>query len=58
VIGFVDASGRPVRFALEDACDIRFEEALTVRSLPSYKGQRNFPGVWCSSTMGCHICFE
>nr|WP_254900525.1 TnsA-like heteromeric transposase endonuclease subunit [Rhodococcus sp. 1168] len=29
-----------------------------VRSFPSYRGQRNFPGWYWSATMGCRIGFE
>jgi len=29
-----------------------FQGALPVRSFPSYKGRRNFPGLWWSPTMG------
>jgi hypothetical protein len=41
-----------------DASDVHFEESFPVRSFPSYKGQRNFPGLWWSSTMGRHVGFE
>jgi hypothetical protein len=34
------------------------EEAAPVRSFPSYRGQRNFPGLWWSATSGAHVGFE
>jgi hypothetical protein len=36
----------------------RFESGPPVRSFPSYRGQRNWPGWWWSSTTGAHVGFE
>lgn len=35
-----------------------FEAAAPVRSFPSYRGQRHFPGLYWSVTMGAHVGFE
>lgn len=42
-----------------NACwQVRFERVPPVRSFPSYRGQRNFPGLWWSATTGGHVGFE
>ncbi|MFG1687662.1 TnsA-like heteromeric transposase endonuclease subunit [Nonomuraea sp. NPDC049269] len=38
--------------------NIRFERAAAVRSFPSFRGQRNFPGWWWSATTGDHVGYE
>ncbi|WP_338051239.1 TnsA-like heteromeric transposase endonuclease subunit [Pseudonocardia acidicola] len=35
-----------------------FESAVPVRSFPSYRGQRNRPGLWWSTTVGRHAGYE
>ncbi|WP_265292719.1 TnsA-like heteromeric transposase endonuclease subunit [Streptomyces sp. SHP 1-2] len=35
-----------------------FEAGLPVRGFPSYRGQRNFPGLYWSATTGGHVGFE
>jgi hypothetical protein len=35
-----------------------FERAVPVRGFPSFRGQRNFPGLWWSATSGAHVGFE
>lgn len=35
-----------------------FEAAAAVRSFSSYRGQRNWPGLWWSATTGAHIGYE
>jgi hypothetical protein len=37
---------------------VAFEDVSPVRSFPSFKGQRNSPGLWWSATMGRHVGFE
>ena len=37
---------------------VRFEDVEPVRAFPSYRGQRNFPGLWWAATMGGHVGFE
>ncbi len=57
-VGLVDANGVEQRMPLAEAAGVRFEDCLPVRSFPSFKGQRSFPGLWRSSTMGRHVGFE
>ena len=57
-LGFVDAGGAEVRRPLVDSVEVRFELVRPVRGFPSYKRQRNFPGLWWSSTVGGHVGFE
>jgi hypothetical protein len=57
-LGFVDSDGAEQRVPLSEATGIRLEDCLPVRSFPSFKGQRNFPGLWWSATMGRHVGFE
>ncbi len=40
------------------AATVRLERAAPVRSFSSYRGQRNFPGLWWSATSGRHVGFE
>jgi hypothetical protein len=57
-LGFVDADGVEQRVPLAEAAGVRFEACRPVRSFPSFKGQRTFPGLWWSATMGRHVGFE
>jgi hypothetical protein len=52
------AGGRVQRGGLDQCWGVRFEDVEPARSFPSYRGQRNFPGWWWSSTMGRHVGFE
>ena len=49
-VSFVDAHGADRCERLAECRDVRFEDAQPVRLLPSFKGQRNFPCWWWSST--------
>jgi hypothetical protein len=53
VSGFVER-----RDALAACLNIRFEDVPPVRRFPSYKGQRNFPGLYFAACMGRHVGFE
>jgi hypothetical protein len=57
-VEFVGADGVVRRGPLAQCWSVRFEEVAPVRSFPSYRGQRNFPGWWWSSTMDCHVGYE
>jgi hypothetical protein len=47
------------RRALLAACwNARFEDVPPVRDFPSYKGQRNFPGLYFAACTGRHVGFE
>lgn len=43
---------------LAHAHSVRFERVPPVREFPSYTGQRNFPGLWWSSTMQGLVGYE
>jgi hypothetical protein len=51
-VSFVDAYGADRCERLAECRDVRFEDAQPVRLFPSFKGQRNFPCWWWSSTSG------
>ena len=55
---YVADSGAEHRVSLRQARSVRFEEAKPVRRIPSYRGQRNLPGLWWSATLGAHVGFE
>jgi hypothetical protein len=57
-VGFVGADGDEVRSSLADAVAVSFERATPVRSIPSYQGQRNNPGLYWAATMSAHVGFE
>jgi hypothetical protein len=44
--------------ALAGCWNTRFEDVPPVRSFPSYKGLRNFPGLYFAACMGRHVGFE
>lgn len=51
--------GPAERQGLLTACwNTRFEDVPPVRDFPSYKGQRNFPGLYFAACMGRHVGFE
>ncbi len=58
VLRYVDASGLERQESLEVVADVGFERCRPVREFPSYRGQRNWPGLWWSATMGAHVGFE
>jgi hypothetical protein len=43
---------------LAAGCGVRFEDVPPVRQFPSYKGQKNFPGLYFTACMGRHVGFE
>lgn len=56
---FVDGDGRACREPLTTcATTVPFETVAAVRSFPSYRGQRNWPGLWWSATMAGHVGYE
>lgn len=57
-VGFVDQDGVERRAPLEDAAGLTFESYRPVRSFPSFRGQRNWPGLWWSATHGGHVGYE
>lgn len=57
-VGFVDVDGVERREPLTSCATINFETGRPVRSFPSYRGQRHWPGLWWSATSGRHVGFE
>lgn len=55
-----DMNGRVVerKAPLAHAHSVRFERVPPVREFPSYTGQRNFPGLWWSSTTQDLVGYE
>ena len=54
----VAADGTERRVSLAALAAVRLEDGRPVRSFPSYRGQRNYPGWYWSATMGRRIGFE
>ncbi|MEW1639760.1 TnsA-like heteromeric transposase endonuclease subunit [Streptomyces sp. NPDC093801] len=40
------------------AARVRFEDGRPVREFPSFRGQRNYPGLYWSATAGTHVGYE
>jgi hypothetical protein len=57
-VEFVDGDGRVRREPLTECAAVSFESVTAVRSFPSYRGQRNWPGLWWSATMRDHVGYE
>jgi hypothetical protein len=55
---FIDETGTHHREPLSACWDVPFERAKPSRSFPSFKGQKNFPGLWWSATTGEHVGYE
>ncbi|WKG00800.1 TnsA-like heteromeric transposase endonuclease subunit [Mycolicibacterium sp. HK-90] len=48
-----------LRRSLERCAAVRFElDCAPVRNFPSFRGQRNFPGLWWFATTGTHVGHE
>jgi hypothetical protein len=58
VVGFVDSEGVERQVPLQDGAASTFEWCRPVRSFPSFRGQRNWPGLWWAATTGCHVGYE
>jgi hypothetical protein len=57
-VSFVDQLGVGMRVSLPECWGTAFEHTAPVRSFPSFKGQRNFPGWWWLVTTGEHVGYE
>ena len=55
---YADPEGGEVRAGLDQLGGADLERGCPVRSFPSYKGQRNYPGWYWSATMGRRVGFE
>jgi hypothetical protein len=58
LLEWAEQDGVRRREPLTDCTVIGFESVAPVRSFTSYRGQRNWPGLWWSATMGCHVGYE
>jgi hypothetical protein len=57
-VTYAGPDGREVRAGVERLRWVGLESCLPVRSFPSYRGQRSFPGWYWSATMGRRVGFE
>lgn len=57
-LGYVDDARVRQRTGLAGATKVAFEDVLPVRSYPSFRRQRNSPGLWWSATSGRHVAYE
>jgi len=57
-LSFVDETGAQRREPLSSCWDMPFERARPSRSFPTFRGQRNFPGLWWFATTGEHVGYE
>jgi hypothetical protein len=52
------ADGQETRVALDRLRSTDLDGCRPVRSFPSYRDQRNYPGLYWSATTGGHIGYE
>ena len=57
-VEYAEPDGREVRAGLDRLRRVDLGSCQPVRSFPSYKGQRNYPGWFWSATMGRLVGFE
>ncbi|MGV9386242.1 TnsA-like heteromeric transposase endonuclease subunit [Nonomuraea sp. NPDC003707] len=57
-VTIVGAGRELTRGPLSSLWDMPFEQAKPARSFPSFKGQKNFAGLWWSATSGTHVGYE
>ncbi|MGW5848530.1 TnsA-like heteromeric transposase endonuclease subunit [Streptomyces sp. NPDC055254] len=57
-VSYMAADGVERRVPLARAARVRFEDGRPVREFPSYRGQRNYPGLYWSATAGTHVGHE
>ncbi|MEU7892477.1 TnsA-like heteromeric transposase endonuclease subunit [Nonomuraea sp. NPDC049152] len=57
-VRYVAEGGGLQRVPLNEVGRMRFEAVAPARAFVSYKGQRNFPGLWWSATVGGHVGYE
>jgi hypothetical protein len=55
---YVAADGTVRRVSPAVLAAVRLEDGRPVRSFPSHRGQRNYPGWYWSATMGRRVGFE
>jgi len=57
-VRFIDVDAVEQMAPLPAAWGVRFERVRPVREFVSFRGQRNFPGLWWSATTGAHVGYE
>jgi len=55
---YVEDVGGTRQGPLAELWNVRFERVAQVRAFPSYRGQKNFPGLYYAATMDAHVGFE
>lgn len=55
---YMDAACVEHEVSLAAATQVALERCLPVRQFPSFRGQRNWPGLWWSATTGGHVGYE
>jgi len=55
---YVDADGIESRVVWDQMAGVALEWGRPVRRFPSYRGQRNYPGLYWSATTGGHVGYE
>lgn len=57
-VEFSGPEGKVRREPLRSCWDVRFERVAPVRTFLSFRGQRNWPGLWWFARTGEHVGFE
>ena len=57
-VEFAETIGGTRRGLLAELWSIPFERVRPVRTFPSFRGQRSFPGLYYAATMDAHVGFE
>ncbi|MFB4278326.1 hypothetical protein ACBJ59_23765 [Nonomuraea sp. MTCD27] len=55
---YVEEAAGEVRVPLAEAGAVAFERVAAVRTFPTYRGQRNYPGLYYAATVDRHVGFE
>lgn len=57
-VEFAESIGGIRRGPLAELWSVPFERVRPVRTFPSYRGQRSFPGLYYAATIDAHVGFE
>jgi hypothetical protein len=57
-VEFAESIGGIRRGLLAELWSVPFERVRPVRTFPSFRGQRSFPGLYYAATMDAHVGFE
>jgi hypothetical protein len=58
MVEFAESLGGTHRGPLAELWSIPYERVRPVRTFPSFRGQKNFPGLYYAATMDAHVGFE